>query len=149
MYKTLIGTVLAVSVIASCVHAAPEGYVGGQENKPLEAQQQPPSPKPAEAQQQPPSPKPAEAQQQPPSPKPAEAQLKDDLVKVEKNELAMNSKDKIEKDELHMKSEYANLESEIEKFSQNTNTKVSADLIFASSWCHLMIKGLLHAQWKL
>ena len=139
MYKTLIGTVLVVSIIASRIHAAPEGYVGGQENKPLEAQQQPPSPKPAEVQQEAPSPKPAEAQQNAPLPKPTEQQLKEVSVKVEKNELAINSKDKIEKDELHMKSEYANRESEIAKFSQNTNIKVSADLNCTGCWCHHVI----------
>ena len=147
MFKTLIGTVLVVSIIASRVHAAPEGYVRGQENKPLEVQQEAPLPKPAEAQQEAPLPKPAEAQQEAPLPKPAEVQQEAPLPKPaevqqeaplpkpadaqlkdvsDKNELAMNSNDKIEKDELHMKSKYANLESEIAKI---TNTEVSADLI--------------------
>ena len=151
MFKTLlIRTVLVVSSIIANVHAAPDG---GQEQKHLDVQQQPPLPKPAEVQQQPPLPKPAEVQaeglpnpaevqaealpkpaeeqQVPPPTKPADVQLKDVSVKVEKNELAMNSNEKndkvasiekIEKDELHMKSEYANLESEIVELS---NIKVS------------------------
>ena len=98
--------------------------------KPAEVQQQPPLPKPAEVQAEA-LPKPVEEQQVPPPTKPADVQLKDVSVKVEKNELAMNSNEKndnvagiekIEKDGLHMKSEYANLESEIVELS---NIKVS------------------------
>ena len=146
MYKTFMGTVLVVSIIASRVHAAPEGYVRGQEQKSVEVQQEAPLPKPAEAQQEAPLPKPTDAQQEAPVPKPAEVlQLNEVSVKLDKNKLAMNSKDKIEKDE---KPEYA--ESEIEKLT----LQVSADLyglleLPYDLWCRITSVACMHNACKL